>query len=339
MANKAIQQYDNATQVAVVKINNALSNIMENSHSWKFFMSKLPVAKQRQIPNEVFSYVSLHPDTVKEMDCNEFMARVVDCYSQGYTLTDGDAYILPYWNGKERRKVATLVPGWVGIQRRAMETGLFKYFTVSRIYQGAIKGFNHRREMPIFNEEFIPKGTEKVVGYLGYYEMYSGAIQEIYCATEALEAHAIKYSPQSHKAEQLAGTWLDAFDAMCKKTMYKKLGKLAPKTKNPTQQQQQFYEMLETDDEPQVERPPYIDVDGVVVNENQEPLPFDDEPLPFDEPPEDYEPEPPYDEPHGQNTDELTCADCGAKISDKVAKYSRDNFGKSLCYPCQKKYK
>lgn len=346
MAN--IQQYDNATQVAVVKINNALSEIMENSQSWKFFITKLPAVKQHQIPNEVFSYVTLHADTVKDLDYNDFMARVVDCYSQGYTLTDGDAFILPFKckvkdkdTGEVRWvNVATLVPGWVGIKRRAMETGLFRYFTVAHVYEGTIKGYDYRREIPIFDETKIPKGTEKVIGYLGYYEMFSGSKQEIYCSVETLEKHALKYNQQCRKAGELIGTWRDAFDAMCQKTMYRKLGKLAPKTKNPTQQQQQFYDMLETDDEQQPERPPYINVDGVVINEPEEPLPFDEEPLPFDEPPiPEYEAEQPQGYAGNKDTKEFLCADCGAKVSEKVFKYSMDNFGKPLCYNCQKNYK
>lgn len=264
-----IQTVDTNTQMVATKINNALTDIMDNSQSWKFFMSKLPAAKQQQIPNDVFSYVTLHADTVKDLNYNEFMACVVECYSQGYTLADGDGFVLPFWSGKEKRNVARFIRGYMGVQRRAMETGLFRYFTVSKVYKGSIKGYNHRRGIPIFNEEFIPKGTEEVIGYFGYYEMYSGAVKEIYCSVESLEQHAIKYSPQSHKAEQLAGTWRDAFDAMCQKTMYLKLGKLAPKVKNPTEQQSQFFDYVQAEEEmtAQLDRPKNIDGDGVVYSQ------------------------------------------------------------------------
>lgn len=290
-----IQQYDTAQQAIAVKKNNELTAVMANSTSWAQFMSKLPKVQQNQIPHDVFAYVNTHADTVASLDANEFMARVVECYSRGYTLSDGDAFILPFWSGKEKRNVATLVPGWVGIKRRAMETGMFKYFTVSHVYKESIKGYDYRREVPIFDETFIPKGTEKVIGYLGYYEMFSGAIQEIYCSVEQLERHALRYSPQSKKAGVLVGVWKDCFDAMCMKTMYRKLGNLAPKTKNPTQQQQQFYESLEENDEPQEERPPYIDVDGVVVEEKFE------------------------------------CSICGQEITEKVYIQSKEKYGMPLC--------
>lgn len=290
-----IMQYDTAQQAIAVKKNNELTEVMANSASWAQYMKTLPQVQQKQIPNDVFAYVNTHADTVANLDANEFMARVVDCYSQGYTLTDGDAYILPFWSGKEKRNVATLVAGWVGIKRRAMETGLFKYFTVSHVFQESIKGYDYRREVPIFNETYIPKGTEKIVGYLGYYEMFSGAVQEIYCSVEQLERHALRYSPQSKKAGELVGLWKDSKDAMCLKTMYGKLGKLAPKTKNLTQQQAQFYASLEEENDEPDDRPPYIDVDGVVVEEKFE------------------------------------CSVCGQEISEKFYTQSKEKYGMPLC--------
>ncbi|MCH5315439.1 MAG: recombinase RecT [Eubacterium sp.] len=337
-----IQVADTQSAQLAVKFNNSLSTVMAKSDSWKFFIEKLPAARREQIPNDVFSYVTLHADTVKDLDANDFMARVVDCYSQGYTLTDGDGFILPFWNSKLKRFVAAFVPGWVGIKRRAMETGLFRYFTVSHIYEGTIKGYDHRREIPIFDETKIPTGTEKVIGYLGYYEMFSGAKQEIYCSVESLQAHALKYSPQSRKAGELVGLWKDSLDAMCLKTMYRKLGKLAPKSKNPTPQQAQFYAELETDDEPQYERPANVNEDGVVVESSAieevdgETLPFDEPPIPDDY---DYEPEPPQGYSQSQNDSCLKCADCGETIKTNVYEYSTKKYGKPLCYNCQQKHK
>ena len=37
--------------------------------------------------------------------------------------------------------------------------------------------------------------------------------------------------------------------------------------------------------------------------------------------------------------EELKCSDCGAVISDKVYSYSKNKYGKPLCYNCQKKVK
>lgn len=35
----------------------------------------------------------------------------------------------------------------------------------------------------------------------------------------------------------------------------------------------------------------------------------------------------------------LHCEDCDEDITDKVANYSKDNYGKMLCFKCQKNYK
>lgn len=38
-----------------------------------------------------------------------------------------------------------------------------------------------------------------------------------------------------------------------------------------------------------------------------------------------------------QNGQGDVCSECGVEVTDKVAKYSKDKFGKVLCFDCQKK--
>lgn len=326
MANE-IKVADTKAQQVAVKINNELTAIMGKSENWQLFMRQLPKTRQQQIANDVYNYINLHTDTVAKFDTNEFMARVIDCYSQGYTLVDGDAFIVPYWNKAEKRFVATLVPGYLGIKRKAMETGMFKYFTVSHVYKESIKGYDYRREVPIFNEEYIPNGTETLIGYLGYYEMFSGSIQEIYCSIEKLKEHAIKYSQQSKKEEDLAGLWKDSTDAMCLKTMYRKLGKLAPKSKNPTLAQSQFFDYIDNDDNELLMSPETYENTDLMADDLSETQVIEQVSETTKNPVK------------TPNTSELKCSECGSVITATVYDYSVEKYGKALCYNCQKKHK
>lgn len=42
------------------------------------------------------------------------------------------------------------------------------------------------------------------------------------------------------------------------------------------------------------------------------------------------------DEQLGNEQAKLTCSDCGAEITEKVASYSHSAYGKALCFKCQK---
>ena len=41
-------------------------------------------------------------------------------------------------------------------------------------------------------------------------------------------------------------------------------------------------------------------------------------------------------QPKAKTANNLTCHDCGANISQKVADYSKSKFGRFLCYDCQR---
>lgn len=77
--------------------------------------------------------------------------------------------------------------------------------------------------------------------------------------------------------------------------------------------------------------PRYVQAPAISVQAGEASRIENCEQLPFDEPPEDYGTQ------NQNDSGELVCDDCGAKISDKVYKYSTDNFGRPLCYKCQKK--
>lgn len=269
MAKNEIQAVDTEAQVVATQTNNELTEFMGHSDSWKLFMSKMPTRRQEAILFDVYAYVNKNAETVSKMKPNEFMARVVDCYGQGFTLQDGDCYILPFRDGKTGALVATLVPGYKGIVRLAMQTRLFKYFDCVPVIAESIKSFDYKRHVPIFKEDYIPNGTEETIGYFAYSETHDGMIREIYHSNQYFVDFAHKKSPQNRGKDYLTGPWKDDFNSMCIKTGLKELGKLAPKVKNPTEQQAQFFNYVEAEEEmtAQLDRPQNIDEDGVLHSE------------------------------------------------------------------------
>ena len=118
MANE-IKVADTKAQQVSVKTNNSLTEFMTSSDSWQMFMNQLPAKTQSEIKFDVYAYVNKNAETVAKMQPNDFMARVVDCYSKGFTLKDGDAYIIPFnqtYKDKEGNEhkivVATFVEGY-----------------------------------------------------------------------------------------------------------------------------------------------------------------------------------------------------------------------------------
>lgn len=291
-----IQTVDTDAQIVATQTNNELTEFMGHSDSWKLFMSKMPERRQEAILFDLYAYVNKNAEVVVQMQPNEFMARVVECYGQGFTLQDGDSYILPFWNEKEKRKVATHVPGYKGVVRLAMQTGLFKYFDCVPVIAESIKSFDYKRHVPIFDETYIPTGEEKTIGYFAYSETHDGMIREIYHSVKYYEDFAIRKSPMCRAKKEIVGVWNTDFDSMCKKTGLKELGKLAPKVKNPTEQQAQFFNYVEAEEEmtEQLNLPQNVDEDGVLH-------------------------------------EEYVCTVCGKAISEEIHAAAIKNYGIDLC--------
>lgn len=314
MANE-LKMLDTKEAVLATNTNNMLSAFMSNSDSWKLFMSKFPTRKQEAILYDLYAYVNKNAETVSKMEANAFMARVIDCYGQGFTLQDGDAYILPFGG------VATLVPGYKGIVRLAMETGLFKYFDCVPVIGESIASFDYRRNVPIFNPKYNPNGKEKTIGYYAYSETHDGMVREIYHSNEYFEDFAHRKSPQNKGKNYLVGPWKDDFEAMCKKTGLKELGKLAPKVKNPTEQQSNFFNFMAASEEIESEqhkliRPNNVDENGVM---NSETLPWNTEPNESTKSPE------------TQKSSNFVCAMCGKVLTEDFYNKSIKKYGVALC--------
>ena len=128
----------------------------------------------------------------------------------------GFAYIIPY--GKE----AQFQMGYKGYIQLAMRTGQYKTINASVVYEGQIE------EVDFVTGEIIrgKKKSDKVVGYVAYFELINGFSKMIYMSHEDMMHHALTYS-QAYKYDKKNGkkssVWSTNFEAMGLKTVLKQL--------------------------------------------------------------------------------------------------------------------
>lgn len=140
----------------------------------------------------------------------------------------GYAYIVPFKNKKvnekgetEWRSEASFILGWKGMHQLALRTGAYKTINVTDIREGELKSYNRLTEE--VDVEFIEDEDERelhpVVGYVGYYRLVNGAEKTIYMTVKQIENHEKRF----RKGQYMGKGWRDDFDAMCRKTVYRKL--------------------------------------------------------------------------------------------------------------------
>ena len=140
----------------------------------------------------------------------------------------GYAYIVPFNNSKKDKdgnwyKVteASFILGWKGMHQLALRTGAYKTINVTDVREGELQSYNKLTEEIVidFIEDEDERETKKILGYVGYYRLVNGAEKTIYMTVKQIENHEKK----NRKGEYMGKGWREDFDAMARKTVYRKL--------------------------------------------------------------------------------------------------------------------
>ena len=140
----------------------------------------------------------------------------------------GYAYIVPFNNKKtdaegNTKKVmeASFILGWKGMHQLALRTGAYKTINVIDIREGELERYNRLTEEVVINfiEDEDERESKKIIGYVGYYKLVNGAEKTIYMTIKQIENHEKK----NRKGTYMGKGWREDFDAMARKTVYRRL--------------------------------------------------------------------------------------------------------------------
>ncbi len=138
----------------------------------------------------------------------------------------GLCYVLPYRDNKNNRTVATFQIGKAGIVQLALRSGQINKINVRDVREGEIVDEDFITGDLTFKKLETDRLQAKVVGYVAYLRLNNGFEKMLYMTVEELTAHGKKFSQTFKKG---CGLWVDQFDAMCEKTLLKRiLSKYAP---------------------------------------------------------------------------------------------------------------
>ncbi|MGX2947175.1 recombinase RecT [Enterococcus alishanensis] len=120
----------------------------------------------------------------------------------------GYAWIIPY-KGKAQFQL-----GYKGYIQLAQRSGQYKALNVIEVYEGELAEWNRLTE----TFEFDPNGkqSDKIIGYVGYFELLNGFKKTVYWTKQEIEAHKRKFSKSDFG-------WKKDYDAMAKKTVLRNM--------------------------------------------------------------------------------------------------------------------
>lgn len=131
----------------------------------------------------------------------------------------GYAYIVPFKS--KGTMTATFILGWKGMHQLALRTGAYKTINVVDVREGELKSYNRLTEEVVidFEEDEDKRESLPIIGYVGYYKLVNGAEKTIYMTTKQIENHEKK----NRKGDYMGKGWRDDWDAMARKTVYRRL--------------------------------------------------------------------------------------------------------------------
>ena len=228
--NQLTKQENNPVQ-AKKTVNQVMSAILDGENMRKRFDEILG----KRAPQFIASVVSLvNADSNLMQAFYEAPLTVIQSALKAATFdlpvdqNLGYAYIVPFKNNKKlddgtwvKKTEATFMLGWKGMHQLALRTGAYKNINVIDIREGELKSYNRLTEEVeiVFEEDDDKRDALPVVGYLGYYKLINGAEKTIYMTVSQIKKHEERY----RKGDKQGKGWRDDWDAMARKTVYRKL--------------------------------------------------------------------------------------------------------------------
>lgn len=124
----------------------------------------------------------------------------------------GFAYVVPF------KDKAQFQIGYKGFIQLAWRSGQYRNINVTEVCEGEL--VKHDKLTGECEFDWDGKTSNKVIGYVAYFELLNGARKTEYWDKEKVQAHGKRFS-QTFKRN--FGLWTDDFDSMGKKTVLKAL--------------------------------------------------------------------------------------------------------------------
>lgn len=179
---------------------------------------------ERFIAN-IISTVSNNP-TLQECSYDTIVnaALLAESLSLSLSPTLGHAYLVPFNDSRNNRKVAQFQLGYKGYIQLAIRSGQYRKLNVVCVKQGEFISFDPLTEeikVKMIEDEAIRDSTP-TTGYYAMLEYVNGFKKAIYWSREKMETHALTYS-KGYKAKKGYTFWEKNFDEMACKTMLRQL--------------------------------------------------------------------------------------------------------------------
>ena len=173
------------------------------------------------IRTQVISLVASRPELAK-CDRNSFFTAVLQACQLNLSLHPlaGQAYIVPFYNSKEKKYIAQLIIGYKGHIELVYRTGVVRDLVVETVYEGDDFSVQLGSNPEIYH---VPRfKTKNALFYYAVVHTTTGGKMIKVMSKQDIEEVKKRFVKSNSQA------WIEDFDEMAKKTVLLRISKLLP---------------------------------------------------------------------------------------------------------------
>lgn len=142
----------------------------------------------------------------------------------------GHCYLIPRKNGRTGQFEATFQLGYQGMLELAYRTEVVQSITAKAVHDADVFIYEEGIEDKLIHRPFLNGDRGPVIAYYAIVKFINGGhAKEVMTYVDTIR-HRDRFAPTDYKTGQITGPWVTDFDEMAKKTVLRRLFKLARKS-------------------------------------------------------------------------------------------------------------
>lgn len=200
------------------------------------------------------------------MECTmqSFYGAIMQCAQLGLKPNvNGEAYLIPFFNGKKKAYECQFLTGYKGLMLLARRSGEIASIDAQTVYENDTFDLSFGFEPTLVHKPYLKGERGKPIGFYAALILKDGGKTAYYMTVEDAKAYGKRYSKTYS-----AGPWQTDFEAMAKKSCLRQVLKYAPMSTDVDRAVDTDEKVLKFETNASVD-------EGMVEIEEEEPTPED----------------------------------------------------------------
>lgn len=187
-------------------------------------------AEAKQLVRDAMTSISRTPK-LAECDATSVLGALMTCAQLGLRPgVLGQAWVLPFYDGRSRSHKAQLVIGYQGLVELAHRSGRVASLIARTVYENDEFDVAYGLEDRLHHKPTWTDDPGEPIGYYAIVKLNTGGHAFVVMSKKQAEDHRDAHAMAKTKDGKVVGPWRDHFDAMAMKTCVIKLAKWMPRS-------------------------------------------------------------------------------------------------------------